>query len=277
MRAMHRTPGRRAAHGFTLLEALAVLVITGILAAVVAVFIRTPVQGYLDTVRRAGLIDTADTALRRISRDLRLALPNSVRVTASAGRTYIEFLQTRSGGRYRAEPTDTGVGDVLDFTSGTDASFDVIGPQVAAAPGDQIVVYNLGIPGADAYAGDNRRAYAGTPGPVSVIAFAATGSPFPLASPGQRFHVVDTPVTYECDPAAGVLRRHWGYAIAASQPAPPSSGSNALLADKVAACAFAYDPNAANQRTGVVSLQIRLAAQGESVTLFQQVHVGNQP
>jgi MSHA biogenesis protein MshO len=275
---MHRTPGRRAVHGFTLLEALAVLIITGILAAVVAVFIRTPVQGYLDTVRRAGLIDTADTALRRISRDLRLALPNSVRVTASAGRTYIEFLQTRSGGRYRAEPTDTGAGDVLDFTSGTDASFDVIGPPVAAAAGDQIVVYNLGIPGADAYAGDNRRAYVGTPGPVSVIAFAATGAPFPLASPGQRFHVVDTPVTYECDPAAGVLRRHWGYAIAAGQPAPPpSGGSNALLADNVAACAFAYDPNAANQRTGVVSLQIRLAAQGESVTLFQQVHVGNQP
>ncbi|HJW54946.1 MAG TPA: prepilin-type N-terminal cleavage/methylation domain-containing protein, partial [Burkholderiaceae bacterium] len=66
--------------GFTLLEAIIVIAITGIIAAVVAVFIVKPVQGYVDSARRAEMTDTADTALRRISRDLHLALPNSVRV-----------------------------------------------------------------------------------------------------------------------------------------------------------------------------------------------------
>jgi MSHA biogenesis protein MshO len=254
-----------------------VLVITGILAAIVAVFIRAPVQGYFDTVRRSQLTDTADTALRRIARDLRRALPNSVRVTSGGGKNYIEFLLTRSGGRYRAEPDSTGGGDVLDFASGSDAGFDVLGPAVAAAAGDQVVVYNLGIAGADAYAGDNRRAYAGSAGSVTKVSFAATGSPLPFASPGHRFHLVETPVTFECDPAAGALRRHWGYAIAASQPAPPTGGANALLADNVAGCAFTYDPDIAHRRTGVVSLTLRLSSDGEDVHLFQQTHVSNVP
>ena len=59
------------------------IAIVGIIGAMVAVFIRSPVQSYVDSARRAELGDVADTALRRIIRDLRLALPNSVRVTES--------------------------------------------------------------------------------------------------------------------------------------------------------------------------------------------------
>ena len=39
--------------GFTLVEAIMVIVITGILAGMVAVFIKAPVDGYVDSVRRA--------------------------------------------------------------------------------------------------------------------------------------------------------------------------------------------------------------------------------
>ncbi|TAN77825.1 MAG: type II secretion system protein, partial [Gallionella sp.] len=60
-----------------------VIVITGIIGSMVAVFIKAPVQQYFDVARRADMTDTADTALRRITRDLRLALPNSVRVTGA--------------------------------------------------------------------------------------------------------------------------------------------------------------------------------------------------
>jgi Tfp pilus assembly protein PilV len=60
-----RLPRRTA--GFTLIEAIIAIVITGILGAVVAVFISKPIQGYFDSVRRAELTDQADVALRRIS------------------------------------------------------------------------------------------------------------------------------------------------------------------------------------------------------------------
>eukprot|EP01133_Synstelium_polycarpum_P021102 gene21102-25353_t len=62
----------------------------------VAMFIRLPVQGYIDANARAALADLADTATRRMARDIRLALPNSVRVTGN-GR-YLELLLTKSGG-----------------------------------------------------------------------------------------------------------------------------------------------------------------------------------
>jgi len=49
--------------GFTLIEAIIVIAITGIVAAAVAMFIRLPVQGYVDSAARAELTDIADTAL----------------------------------------------------------------------------------------------------------------------------------------------------------------------------------------------------------------------
>ena len=68
------------ARGFTLMEMVVVIAIAGVVAAGVALFIRLPVQGAMDTVRRAEYSDIADTALRRLARDVRRALPNSVRV-----------------------------------------------------------------------------------------------------------------------------------------------------------------------------------------------------
>ena len=111
---------KRYQSGFTLVEMIIVIVITGIIGAVVAVFIRSPVQGYVDMVARAELADEADTAMRRMSRDLRLALPNSIRTTIAGGTTFLELLLTRTGGRYLDEDDEVAGGDILDFTSAAD-------------------------------------------------------------------------------------------------------------------------------------------------------------
>ncbi|MCC7546776.1 MAG: type II secretion system protein [Burkholderiales bacterium] len=281
---------RAAQCGFTLPEAIIVIAVTGIIAAVVATFIRAPVQGYFDSTRRAQLSDLADTALRRMTRDLRLALPNSVRVTSAGGSLYLEFLLTRGGGRYRAEPDASGSGDVLEFGSAASPyRFDVLGqmPTKPVTPGNSIVVYNLG-PGfgaSDAYQGSsgNLRTVSGVSGNTVTLSSAVA---FPLPSTSSRFHVVEHAVSYVCtanatDPAAGELRRHWGYALAAAQPIAFPSGSDALLASGVAACSIVYNPSAVAMRNGVVSLALTLtrssAGSSESVTLVQEAHVSNMP
>ena len=272
-----------AGAGFTLVEMIMVITITGIIGAMVAVFIRSPVDSYVDSARRAELSDIADTALRRIIRDLRLALPNSVRVTQSpAGTFYIEFLLTSGGGRYRTEKTAGGLGDPLNFAA-ADGSFDVLGPTLTFAGGESIVIYNLGIgtdfPGADAYAaaGNNRAAYGGAAGAVSNVVLSGTKL-FPFASPGNRFHVVQYAVTYKCDPVAGEVRRYWNYGILPGQPAPPVTANNAQLARNITACAITYDQNAIQGRNGIVTFRLTLGgAGGEVVSLFEEAHVSNVP
>jgi MSHA biogenesis protein MshO len=261
------------AQGFTMVEAIVVIAITGIVAAATASFIRAPIQGYVDAARRAELTDLADTALRRMTRDIRSALPNSIRITIAGGVTYLEYLQTSGGGRYRADVDSSGGGDVLDFTA-ADSSFDVIGPVPALAAGDSIVVYNLNsaplITTSNAYFGDNRAAYASATASAVTLAAAKL---FPFSSPGKRFQVVQYAVTYAC--GAGELRRYWNYGITTAQPTPPVTANNALLAQNVTSCSFTY--NEVNQRTAVLALNLQLTEGGESVQLFQQVHVNNVP
>ncbi|OIR07179.1 hypothetical protein GALL_107680 [mine drainage metagenome] len=271
--------------GFTLVEMIMVMVITGIIAAMVAVFITKPVQGYVDSTRRAEMTDAADTALRRLTRDIRLALPNSLRVTSAGGTSYIEFIMTSAGGRYRDAADGSTAGKFLDFSNAANTSFDVLGPPLngAIAANDYIVVLNLG-PGfspADAYSGGNIAQVASVAGNTVTLAsnpFAAESPPLP--SPNDRFQVVPggvQAVTYACPTGtAGNFTRYWNYGLNATQPTGFASASSALLVGN-ATCAVSYTANA-EQRNGLVSIDLTLSdSSGESVSLFDQIHVDNSP
>ncbi len=259
--------------GFTLVELIVVMVVVGILSSIIATFIRAPLEGYMAAARRAALVDAADTALLRIARDVQGALPNSLRITQSGGIVYLEYLPLQDGGRYRAEQTGAGSGDILDFTSGTDSGFDVLGPTVNAAVGQYLVIYNLGLDaGTDAWQGGNRRTVTSN-GNVSNLAFTATGAPFPLESPSKRFYLAGGPVTYSCNPGGGELRRISGYAPQAVQPTSFAAASR-LLANHVATCAFTYTPGA-SQRLGQLTLWLQISQDGETVTLYREVAVNN--
>ena len=268
------TANRRLAVGFTLIELIVVMMVVGILSSIVAMFIRHPLEAYMTASRRAALVDAADTALQRISRDIQGALPNSLRITQSGGITFLEYLPLQDGGRYRAAQTGAGTGDILDFTSGGDASFDVLGPAVSAAAGQYLVIYNLGLDAStDAWQGGNRRTVTSN-GTLSNLTFTATGAPLPLESPGKRFYLAGAPVTYACNPAGGELRRISGYALQTVQPTSFGAAASRLLADHVATCAFIYTPGV-SQRLGQLTLRIQVSQDGETVTLYREVAVNN--
>lgn len=260
-----------------------VMTITAVLAAGVAVFLRKPIDGYLDLARRSELSDIADTTVRRMSRDLHLALPNSVRMPSNQ---CMEFLPTINGGRYRADVDGSGGGKVFD-TASTMNTFDVLGP-LSAAPvkGDLIVIYNLGITGADAYKADNR-ATVDTGTSINNILL-SPAKQFPFASPGSRFHVlsgVEQAVAYVCSApgiaggnGTGVLYRASAYGINAADPSPcpATPAGTPVMAQNISSCQFTYS-SGVTERSGLVSIRLGITKNNETVNLYQDVHVNNVP
>jgi MSHA biogenesis protein MshO len=278
----------RAYLGFSLIELIMVIVITGVIGTVVVMFLKTPVDQYMNTARRAEMTDIADTALRRMGRDIRSAVPNSVRLSGN----YLEFLPTKTGGRYRANAAGgTGscalAGDDLDFSI-ADSCFEIIGAPINFVTGDRIVVGSSQADGNLPYnstAAGVLRTYTGAAGSKSTVLMTGAAQ-FPAFANllGQRFQVVsgtEQAVTYACENVGGTingtgtLKRYWGYGFNVAQVAPPIGGSSALLASNVSNCSISY--NAVNQRNGLVTISLSIMEGGESIRLYQEIHVNNMP
>ena len=293
---------KRTQRGFSLLEAIVVLVVLGIIGASIGMFITGPMRSAVDLAARADLADAADTAIRRLERDVRRALPNSLRITNVGSTVYLEYLELRTAGRYRVAPGGGATGastcpdtntdgfadeDILDFTS-ADTCFRSTGdvPNFASivAGNDYLVIFNLGA----GIAGSNAYEFAGTGGNKSLISATSVAAAsenritfaslaFPFASPGNRFHVVAGPVTYSCDPVAGQLRRLSGYAISTAQATPPGSpAANSLVASNISACAFTYVATA-NERAGVLAATLGMTRNTETITLHHETSINNAP
>ena len=275
----------RASRGFTLIESIMVIVITGIFATTVAVFIKPAIDAYTSSVHRAELTDAVDTALRRLARDVRTAVPNSLR-QFGADNKCVEYAPIKAAGRYRKEKNDIG-DDELNFSS-ADASFDVLNMTPAMTvleDKDQIVIYNLGkdVAEADLYSGNNRAKVDVATSTTARINLEAAKL-FPRASPGANFQVVPAsgPVAIVCINAGTdsngngtgrlVSRRGQGYASVAC----PAGTADVLLVDRVSACAFNYQSGVL-KRHSLLTVSLSLTRDGETVNLVQQIHVDNVP
>jgi MSHA biogenesis protein MshO len=213
-----------------------------------------------------------------------------------------------TGGRYRAGPP----GDTLSIVpTAADTTFDVLGPlnnlaglstsasATACVNGSAacVAVYNTGQAGTDAWnrdhtgggwKPDNLATLAGisaTSVSFDNTHFASGESAFPAHSPGQRFFIVDSPVSFLCDAGAGTLRRYEGYNIthphtSADEHAELTGLSNpaehALVADQVSTCSFTYTAGSPS-RNALLTVAITVAEGGEDITLLQQVNVPNLP
>jgi MSHA biogenesis protein MshO len=263
--------------GFTMVEMIIVISITGIIAAGVASFISRPIEAYEQTAKRAELADQAYLLVKKLKQDVRMSLPNSVRVSTSGNKVFLESLTLSNGGKYRVQPTSSSTGDILDFTV-ADTSFDVLSGAMTFKGGERIVVANIGSPGYDAYSLDNMTNYNGILNtPVNNISI--TAKKFPLESPGENFYVVDKIVSYVCDKDSKTLTKYWGYSISGTQPtntlaAPLSSASSALIADNIFDCNFAYNQGA-NSRNGIVTIWVKLKNKEQEATLFTDAYVKN--
>lgn len=301
------TPDRKDIHGFTLIEIVLVLTLVGILGAMSASFIRWPMESYRDTVVRADLVESANLALRRMVRDIQVALPNSLRVANSAPLHSIEVLHTVDGGRYR-RGTSALVNSPDQFLAFgmDDANFNLLGAFGEVALGVQPAGTRIAI-----YTTDNDALYADavsadatfpantagviTSGAGSVTLADDATTPttetritlspahrFSEASPEQRLFVVDYSLTYQCDTGTGVLTRYQDYAISLAQPEDPAAAplnaatQTSVMATNLSSCDFVYQQGS-TERSGLLTIVLQVTSNGDSVRLMRQVHVDNTP
>ena len=287
---------RRSA-GMTLIELVIVITLSAICVTFMTMFVVTPINAYNSQTQRAQLVDAADSALRLLSRDLRAALPNSVRIANGSNIVALEMIETIDGARYRDNGPLTDPTQWLDFTT-ADTAFATTVPfsQVTlpfSSSSDYLAIYNVGVPGANAYALANVITPAGTTitikagsTPNAQLVTMTPGFQFSWGSPGKRVYLVSGPITYLCDMSIGVLTRYTGYAIGPTQLTSDSSllaagASAGRVSANVGSCAFTYAPGTP-ARGGMATLSLTLTSSSASTTaqtvqLVHQVHLVNAP
>ena len=277
--------------GFTLVELIVVMVIIGIISSVVGLFIGSPINGFVDQARRAALTDAADIALLRMTRDLRGALPNSVR-TSSDG-SALELLYTLDGERYRIEAP--GEEDDRLTPGSPDRAFNTLAPLGGSdgiPAGARLAVYPVGDAGGGSpYSSDVitpvgnsvTRSSADVAGTTESRLTLGADHTFPFDSPSRRVFLVQGAVSYRCAPPQ--LLRYAGYVPGNDQPI--SSGDFAslgvnptVLSEDIGSCDLAYSEDTAtgsSRRNAVARLVVVLERNGESIRLLRQVHMDNSP
>jgi MSHA biogenesis protein MshO len=288
--------------GFTLLEMVLVIVIIGILSVALSAFIALPIRAYTQVVSRSELVDAAELALRRVERDIRRALPNSIRVKTSGTKKSLEMVNVVNAYRYRINPPGN---DSLDTTL-PDTDFNVLRQfeaDVLAGGPYRVVINNTGDEvGEDSdqpLASRNIYAAAATPNVITPASGTTITLTNPLSdeghvninpafqftedSPRQRMYLIDTPVAYVCDTGAspGNVTRYWNYTMQATQPinagaAPLSSASSALLTRNITSCTFEYQAGS-SERNAVVTIALTVSDGTEQVRLLHQVSIRNAP
>jgi MSHA biogenesis protein MshO len=297
---MPNRPGHSPQAGFTLIEAVMVIVVTAIIGSVVTIFMKGPIEGYFAAMSRLQLADTADAALRFVARDVRAALPLSFRNPNSG---CLEFLPAKAGGRYCAAGDGSNCANPVSFGSAF-GKFDVVGGlDYVPVAGDRVVFYNLGLTGNDAY-----QSPALTTSNVAQVGSGSSAAQVVLSGskvlpanlemldrgtgagklPYHFFVVPDSEqaVFYVCSgvgtsagEGTGSLLRLKRYGINATTPAacPTSLTGATVLADKVSRCSINWHSPGLTERLDVVSLDLEVTHGGEAVRLYQEVQVYNDP
>ena len=228
---------------------------------------------------------------------MRRALPNSLRLRTVGTGWALEMVNTVDGARYRDQNDDivvlAGPAEILEFGAG-DTDFNLLGTLGnlgAFAAGQRIVIYSTSPatlyqhavtgsnPGIVTPAGANLTLSVSALYPTEQhieIDNGVTDFQFAQQSPGQRLFVIDSPISYICNPATGRLRRHDSYGFNLVQPTAPGGNSVSVVA-QLLGCNMTYVIGT-SQRGGILSIEISVGdGSGENVNLLHQVHVENVP
>tara|TARA_B110001454_G_scaffold29420_1_gene28760 strand:- start:22202 stop:23053 length:852 start_codon:yes stop_codon:yes gene_type:complete len=269
----------RNKRGFTLIELIMVIVVLGIISIGSLSFISNSAQGLVDTAERQAIASTATIAIEKVLREVRRALPNSVRTFPDGGNECLELVPILHSSEYVSIPTASAATsfESIKFVTanGTESGY------VAVYPNSLMSVYGnnesvsattatastVGIPSAD----------------LQTLTFAAAATyRFPTESPRKRFFLVDQPISF-CDDADGRLWRYqnYGFNLDSTSSLPTSGTNRVLIADSLKTNSLKFNIIPAQlQRNSVVRMSLIIERGGlsaEQVDITQEVQLRNVP
>jgi MSHA biogenesis protein MshO len=262
--------------GFNLIELTVVIVVLAIISAGTASYIVDSMRAYSDSARREQITSEARTALERVVRELRNALPNSIRiqtdVTGGITTHCIEFFPVKRGSAY------------LDLnTSAATVSFSAVPFTSPGAGNHYVVIYPYAT--TPLYASSNPGLLTGFNTASNTAAgevLLSNPHRFNLASARKRFYITENPVSFCINSGNQSLNRYNGYGVNINQSSPPA-GTVGLLANNIwlldngtNVIPFTYSAGSLS-RAAVVKLDFRFMQNGEWVRLTQEVQIRNAP
>lgn len=260
----------RRLQGATLIELVIVLVVLGIVAALSSSFVVTAVTAYNQAAERNKLILRGRAAIERLHRQLRIALPYSVRVSASGN--CLEFMQLTGGANYLGQLPDANNGapavnfiDTAPFTLGLGGV-----AHVAVGAMSTGEVYTTATTA-------SRTGVSGLNGSPATQINLTSNHRFLRNSINERVYLMADPERFCVVGSSLVHYGNYGLLTGALTDVNPG-GQSALLSDDILAGTptFSLSP-ATESRSALVLVNFGVSRNGETVTFNQQMLVRNVP
>jgi len=250
--------------GFTLIEMVITIVVLGVLMAGTATYITNSTIAYTNIAQRDQLTTLGRITVEQVTRELRHALPNSIRIQNNC----IEFFPVKAGSVYLDLPV-----------SSADTSFTAMNFSIPAGSNiEHVIVYPYNV--TTLYSASNPGLRAGftsaTGSPTATITLSSNYR-FALHAPHRRFYLAEDPVSY-CIVGTN-LNRYENYGVSGGQSAPPG-GTAQLMAENIqtndggAVTPFTYTPGSL-QRSAIITLDFRFLINNEWIRLSHEVQIRN--
>lgn len=286
---MHQPSSTRLNAGITLIELITVMLLLGILAVGVTSYLRLGATMYTEATSVQQVLQQSRFALERLTREVRGAVPGSVRVGGNSNNSIncVEFAPVAQSGIYRDLPLFPINRDWIAVTTiDIDTDWSVNNSQrlvvyatdarhvydLSQARSADIATNQSAMDDADGNAHTRRiRLLNNRPGQTN----------FALESPQKRFYIANRPVSF-CR-QGNELHRYSNYGFSTAQPLPPNVAGELMAVgiNNGNEAMFRYNTaNVSLTRSAILHVFWRLSPAvdvGQDLSFNHEIHVPNVP